>query len=209
MGTQAKDFSLGFTALSLRPELARIMAQAFGHSGTWSHVRADVLAGNSLQARTASSASRIERELRRRLSSLTLAQSKLLAIGSTDVCTCLAWLSVLKTTPFVFSFTASLLRQKLKDGDRCLRQSDYEGFFSDQSSIHPFLAALSSSTKAKLRSVLVNMLREIGILHRNGRENLLQRPVIPPEVQGVVVADDPRWLAGFLVPEHEIANAAP
>jgi hypothetical protein len=209
MTPQANPFSLGFTALGLRPELARIMAEAFTNEGTWQKAKIRVLAQNAFQVRTAKSGSRIETELRRRLSLLTTRQLQLLANGSLDCCSNLSWLSVLKTVPFAFAFASGFLRQKLEGGDPCLRLSDYEDFFLSQSSLHPFLAALSSSTKVKMRSVLLNMLRQTGILHRSGREDFLQRPVIPPEVHGVIFADDPRWLAGFLVPDQEIANSAP
>ncbi|MEY2598615.1 MAG: hypothetical protein RLZZ142_874 [Verrucomicrobiota bacterium] len=208
MLSPVKPFSLGFTALSLRPELTRIMAEAFTNEGTWQKAKTRVLTQNAFQARTAKSSSRIEAELRRRLSSLTPRQLELLAAGSLDCRSSLAWLSVLKTTPLAFAFASDFLRQKLEGGDRCLRLSDYEDFFLSQSSLHPFLAALSSSTKVKMRSVLLNMLRQTGILHRSAREDFLQRPVIPSEVYGVILADDPRWLAGFLVPEHEIVNSA-
>ena len=209
MPPPTKHFSLGFTALSLRPELCRTMAEAFSSEGSWQGAQAFVLSRNALQMRTATSASRIEIELRRRLSALTPQQLELLAAGSLDCRSSLAWLSVLKTTPLAFAFASDFLRQKLEGGDRCLRLSDYEDFFLSQSSLHPFLSALSASTKAKMRSVLLSMLRETGLLHRSGRENHLQRAVIPPEVHGAIVADDPRWLAGFLVPDQEIAKAAP
>jgi hypothetical protein len=208
MPPPANIFSLGFTALSLRPELARILAEAFTSQGTWGEAKTHVLSRNAFQSRSTTTAKRIECELRRRLSALTPRQIQLFAVGSMDCCASLAWLSVVKTTPFAFSFAAGLLRQKLEANDRCLRRSDYEDFFLDQSSLYPFLAALSASSKAKLRSVLLSMLRETTILIPIGREDSIQRPVIPAEVQSVILADDPHWLAGFLVPDPEIASLA-
>lgn len=209
MPTPANTFSIGFTALSLRPELTRIMAEAFASQGTWLGAKTRVLSSNAFQSRTASSAARTECELRRRLSALTPRQLQLLSVGSIDCCSSLAWLSVVKTTPFAFSFAAGLLRQKLEANDLCLRRSDYEDFFSEQASLYPFLTALSSSTKTKVRSVLLNMLRETAILIPKGQVDSIQRPVILSELQSVILADDPRWMAGFLVPDREIANAAP
>jgi len=206
MPPPSKNFSLGVTALSLRPELARIMADTFSKSSSWHEARSKIISSNAFQARTTTSASRIEIELRRRLSSLTPQQVQLLAAGSMDIGSSMAWLSVLKTTPFVFMFTTDILRQKLEASDCCLRRSDYEDFFSSQASMHPFLAGLSPSTKTKVRSVLCKMLRDIGILTSIARENFIQRPVIPTEAYEAILADDPRWLAGFLVPDADVAN---
>jgi hypothetical protein len=50
------------------------------------------------------------------------------------------------------------------------------------------------------------MLRDTGILVPAGRENLIQRPVLSPEVLRTILAEDPRWLAGFLVPDTELAS---
>ena len=201
-------FSLGFTALALRPELARIMAAAFLGTENSKAAKAQILGGNALQTRTGASAIRIESELRRRISSLTPPQLELLATSSLDICTSLSWLSLLKTTPFIMAFAADILRHKLQTLDHTLRRSDYENFFSSQSSLQSSLAELTPSTKAKVRSVLLNMLRESGILVACGGEDSIQRPLIPPEVTRVILADNPRWLAGFLVPDPEIANLA-
>ncbi len=64
-------YNLGFTAASLRLELARIVAEAYAATGDWEAAREHVLTHNALQARSASSAIRMERELHQRLRTLT------------------------------------------------------------------------------------------------------------------------------------------
>jgi hypothetical protein len=182
------------------------MAESFLKAGNWQDTRAQILASNAFQTRTPTSALRIERELRKRLSALTRPQLALLATASMDVCTSLCWLALLKTTPFVLAFAADVLRQKLDSGDPILRRSDYENFFSSQIILHSRLGTLTASTQAKIRSVLLSMLRDTGILVPAGRENLIQRPVLSPEVLRTILAEDPRWLAGFLVPDTELAS---
>lgn len=66
-----QPYSLSFTAASLRPELARVVAEHFLNLGDWDLVKRDILATNALQARTPSSGLRLERELRQRLMALT------------------------------------------------------------------------------------------------------------------------------------------
>ena len=77
-------YNLGFTAASLRLELARIVAEARAATGDWEAAREHVLTHNALQARSASSAIRMERELRQRLRTLTDEQLRLLISAPTD-----------------------------------------------------------------------------------------------------------------------------
>jgi len=72
------SYHLSFTAASLRPELARIVAETFLTVGDWALVKERILSTNALQCRTASSAVRLESEMRQRLETLTCNQMVLL-----------------------------------------------------------------------------------------------------------------------------------
>ena len=206
MSTPAHAYPLGFASLALRPELARIVAHAFLTQGDWAAAKRHVLSSNALQTRTASTAKRVEQELRRRIQSLTRPQLALLATAPLDTCVALAWLAVLKTTPFVLAFTADILRQKLDAADPVLRPSDYENFFASQAIAHPALQQRTPQTKVKIRSVLFSMLREVGILLSLGKEDTVQRPPLPEEVRTSLLEENPRWLAGFLVSDAELCT---
>jgi len=199
-------YPLGFASLALRPELARIVAHALLSHGDWATTKRHVLSTNALQARTASTAKRIEQELRRRLQSLTRSQLELLASAPLDTCSALAWLAVLKTTPFILAFTANVLRDKLDASDPVLRPSDYENFFASQAIAHPALQQRTPQTKVKIRSVLFSMLRDVGILVPLAKEEAVQRPPLPEEVRTCILKDNPRWLAGFLVSDAELCT---
>ena len=199
-----QQISLSFTAASLRPELLRVVAEAYVQTGSWESAKGKVLASNSLQARTPSSAKRMERELRQRLMRLTPAEIDLAAHGIVEERTAIAWLAALKTSSFIHAFASEVLRGKLSSLDPVLRASDYEAFFENQSAVHPEILALTASSRTKVRTVLLTMLREAGIGQRFGRELRIQRPIIPPSVFAALLADSPHWLAGFLVAESEI-----
>ena len=146
-------YNLGFTAASLRLELARIVAEAYAATGNWEAAREHVLTHNALQARSASSAIRMERELRQRLRTLTDAQLRLLTSAPSDSAMAMAWLSVCKFSAFIFDFAVEVLRAKLDLLDPVLRPSDYEAFVTARGLEHPELGELSPSTQTKIRSV--------------------------------------------------------
>lgn len=199
-------YSLSFTAASLRPELARIMAEIYLDFGEWEQTKKRVIIENALQSRTSSSAVRMEREFRQRLQTLTQRQIEILAAATLDIRTAIAWLSVLKHSAFVFDFAAEVLRAKLENLDAVFRPSDYENFFHAKSVSHPELASLKPATLTKIQRVLKTMLREVGILGQSPKDNSLRRPSLPTEVLEAILADNRTWLAGFLLPDNEIAS---
>lgn len=200
-------YNLTFTAASLRPELARIVAEIHLETGcNWELTKKRVITENALQSSAPSSAVRMEREFRQRIKTLTHPQIELLATASTEVRLSIAWLSVLKQSAFVFDFVSEVLRAKLENHDAVLRHSDYENFFHAKSVAHPELISLQPVTQTKVQRVLKTMLREIGILGQSPKDNSLCRPYITQDVMDAIVADDRRWLAGFLVPDYEIAS---
>lgn len=204
------SYNLSFTAASLRPELTRILAEQYLAAGRdWEAARQRVLTTNALQARSARSAKILESELRHRLATLSEAQLTLLAEATADDRAALAWLAAMKRSRFLFDFAAEVLRDKLAARDPVLRPSDYEGFAEAKAVAHPELARLAPSSRKKVRGTLLHMLREAGLLSgrtsRNGALGSAQRPVLSPAVRESIAADDPRWLAGFLVPDPEIA----
>ena len=159
-----QPYRLSFTAASLRPELARVVAEHYLILGDWQVVKREILASNALQARTPSSGLRLERELRQRLMTLTPEQLRLLSNGSADERSAMSWLAMLKYNAFVFEFAAETLRDKLAARDATLRPSDYEAFIDSKATAHPELSALKESSRKKVRTVLRRMLTEAGLL---------------------------------------------
>ena len=77
-----RRYSMSFTAASLRPELARIVAETYLESGDWDEARRRILDDNLLQARSRGSAVRMEGEIRQRLQTLTREQLEVAAGAS-------------------------------------------------------------------------------------------------------------------------------
>jgi len=204
--TVQAEYNLSFTAASLRPELARIVAECYLKLGSWDLTKDHVLRSNALQCRSTSSAVRLERELRRRLMRLTEDELAILAGENADDRAAIAWLATLKHTPLAFEFATEVLREKLAMHDRVLRRSDYEAFLDSKSLIHSGLNHLKASSRSKIKQVLLLMLSEAGLLSVGTALGTIQRPVLSSAVLRAIKADRPRWLAGFLFSDAEIGG---
>ena len=102
-----------------------------------------------------------------------------------------------------------MLRAKLDLLDPVLRPSDYEAFVTARGPKHPELGELSPSTQTKIRTVLMTMLREVKFLTPDRRNFMIEKPIYSPDVLAAILADHPRWLAGFLVPDAEMMSLTP
>ncbi|MCI0392586.1 MAG: DUF1819 family protein [Acidobacteria bacterium] len=209
MVSNTAPYNLGFTAASLRPELARIVAEYFLVERDWKKTKDHILSTNALQCRSASSAVRLERELRQRLGTLTEEQLIVLAQSTAEDRAAMAWLATCKHATFAFEFAAEPLRDKLAEHDPILRLSDYETYVEIKAVAHPELMKLSSSSKIKIRQILLQMLSEADLVDEGTALGTIQRPILSPVALHAIISDDPRWLAGFLVPDHEIGGLSP
>ena len=157
MPVASTTYNLNFTAASLRPELARIIAECYLAVGNWAEAKDRVLASNALQCRSAASSIRLERALRQRLQTLNHEQINLLAQGTAEDRAAIAWLAACKHIPFVFEFATEILREKLVSYDPVLRNSDYEAYVESKALLHPEIGRLTATSKNKVRQVLLRM----------------------------------------------------
>lgn len=193
---------MGFTAASLRPELARTIAERYLSTNDWMQTRSSVLSTNALQNRATASAERQEREIRQRLQRLTPQQIALLASGNAEDRAALSWLAAAKQIQFAFNFASITLTEKLAEYDTLLRYADFQSFLDSEALSHPQLSNLAPSSIAKLRQVLLRMLKEVGIIseiHPNSGLGKIHRPILSNSVLNVIDSDNARWLAAFLL----------
>lgn len=198
-------YRLSFTSASLRPDLARIAADAYLACGTWAGARQQVLTDNAFQSRTKRSLQRMEREIRTRLEHLTKDQISLLAEGTSEERAAMAWLAATKYATLIKEFAADVLRSKLAGFDSVLRPSDYSNFIAARLPSHPELGELTESSSRKIRNVLLLMLTEAGMIREENGELRITRPVQTQRVIDCIVADDAQFLAGFLCSDEGIA----
>ena len=98
--------------------------------------------------------------------------------------------------------TQTLLTEKLDGPDPVLRRSDMAAFYEVCEREHPELGALAPSSSQKVRSALLQMIRDAGLLlgkaGKGGMLGTVQRPLLSPQVQELLMQDDPALLSGFL-----------
>ena len=210
--SSASRYCLSFTAAGLRPELAAVIAGIHVQEGDWSRTRAAVLDRNALQTRSVSTGKRLESELRQRLQQLTPSQLALLANGSRDDRLAMAWLGVIKRIQITLELTREVLAAKLSSQDPVLRRSDMASFYDGCERLHPELGALSLSSQQKVRSALLKMLRDAGLLAgkagKGGSLGTVQRPSLSLQAQQLVLEDNPALLSGFLLTPPASSTAA-
>lgn len=208
MYLNSKPYNLGFTAGTLRPDLARIVAGVYTQQGDWAKTKDEVMKNNLLQYETIGSAKRMELEMRSRLMTLNKQQIAYLAEASTDDAVAIAWLAACKRIPFVHDFAVEVLREKLAHQDTALRHSDYEHYLTLKRSEHPELNKLTELSKSKTKQVMYKMLAEAGITHEvAGQDNpIIQRPPLSYPVTELIVNDDRTWLRAFLIPDNELSS---
>lgn len=201
-------YNLGFTAGTLRPDLARVVAGVYKHHRDWEKTKEAILRDNLLQYERFGSAKRMEVEMRSRLIKLTEDQLDFLSDASTDDAVAITWLAACKSIPFVHDFAVDVLREKLAHQDTALRHSDYEHYLTLKRGEHPELNKLTELSKSKTKQVMYKMLAEAGITHEApGQDDpVLQRAPLPYAVAELIVQDDRTWLRAFLIPDNELSS---
>lgn len=147
----------------------------------------------------------MEREIRQRLELLKQDHLVLLAGGTSEERAAMAWLAAIKYAALVWEFASDVLRSKLTTFDTVLRPSDYTNFIAARLPSHPELEAITESSRRKIRRFLLLMLMEAGLLKKGKGGHQIMRPVLTQGVIDRIVADNPRYLTGFLWTDEEIA----
>lgn len=200
------DSHFSFTAASLRPELCALVAECRLRLEDWQAAKSAVLSKNILQCRSAASGVRLERELRQRLQYLTPDQLQVLATSHSEDRAHMAWLAAVKRYRFLLDFAASVLRAKLEIHDPILRASEYNAYMGSQIATLPGLGKLKPSSLTKIRTVMLLMLREAGLLLPGEDLGCIKRPLLSPQLVTTLRAEHPTFLAAFLVPDSEISS---
>ena len=181
------QYVLSFTAGGLLYHESVVVAEALQRSGfVWESTTNDVLTGNLLQSRTQSTAKRKLREVRQRLEELTADQMKLFLLGTRLDQRLLLWLACCLRYQLLADFAQEVLRAKFLTLDISIQSIDVENFFESKLLWHDELESLTPTTKNKLQTVIMRMLREAGLVTNEG---IIQSPLMSEDLIAVLRSD--------------------
>ena len=144
--------------------------------------------------RKTSSARRSIREIVNRLKRLSADELALFTEGDRSEQAALLWLAACRAYRFIGEFAVEVLRDRYLSLRIDLSYDDFNAFLSAKEEWSPKLAALSGSTRAKLRAVLFRLMREAEILSQDDR---ILGAILSPRVLAVIQAGNPEELNYF------------
>lgn len=153
--------------------------------------------------RKASSARRSIREIVNRLKRLSSDELTLLIEGERSEQTALLWLAACRAYRFIAEFAVEVLSDRFLSLRTTLTYDDFDAFLSAKEEWSPKLAALSVSTRAKLRAVLFRLMREAEIL---SQDNGILGAMLSPRVLAVIQAANPDELRYFPGAERQVGR---
>lgn len=194
---------MSFTAGSLFLRESVEVAKLFLIHQNWKAVREIAFKQNLIQSRTASSATRLCREICQRLQELNESQLKILSEGSMQEQQQILWVAVCRHHRFIHDFAAEVIREKYAQLNLHLHTEDYDAFFNAKAAWHDELEHLTESTRKKLRQVVFRMLREAGLLTK---QNVINPVTLTPRVAQAVADKSPDGLRIFPLSDKDITE---
>lgn len=195
-------YTFSFTGASALIAETLVIAEEYERLKDWDKVQKSLLDNNLLNKVKHATFKREFREIKKRLSLLTLAQIQLMISGSHDDAKAMILLSLAKTYTFLEDFILEVLRNKYTLFDTVLTEADYTRFFNAKSLSNSELNQISETTAKKVKQVIFKLLEQVGLISmaKNGR---IIKPVLSKQALEVIILDDPAMLGSFLFSNEE------
>jgi len=161
------SYKLSFTAVGLALADSIKVAEVFFSCNEWTATRRLLRENNILQSRTISRDKRVIQELTMRLSQLTPEQLLLLIEGSLEEQKLVLWFVLCKTYTFIRDFAMEVLHQKFLIMEKFVTSNDVNAFFLRKLDTRLELEKITESTKLKILSQIVHMMREANLVNAN------------------------------------------
>lgn len=187
-------YPLSFTSGGLLVREAAVVAPLYMREQDWCKVRGSIEEANLLQSRTRSSGVRLAREVVQRLAVLTDAELELLLDATPTERGHLLWAAACRRYALIGEFAEEVLRERFLLLAPRLEHDDFDSFLRGKALWHHELGDLRESTRLKLRATLFRMLREAGLLAKDGR---ILRAVLSDRVAEALEARKPSDLRFF------------
>jgi hypothetical protein len=140
---------------------------------------------NLLQKKTPASAIRHANLIRARMQTMPVAALTLVASGSQEVATQLAFASALKHSALLTDFMRAVVASHHRRLELVIARREWDTFLSECMARDPAVESWTASTRAKLFQVIVNMLVEAHYLE-SGKTLKLRTPSLHPQVRALL-----------------------
>jgi len=198
-------YVLSFTAANLAVQQSLVIAHKFQETRDWQITKMQIQEHNLLQARTKSALIRLNRELIGRLQTLHASQIELLCSGSPEEQRQVLWLAVCKRYAFIREFAVEVIHEKFARGDLYLTDFDYISFYNSKADWHPELETITESTRKKVRSTMLFMLRQAHLTTPRGE---IIPAIFSPQARQALDLDAPMSYLIFPAPYSVPQEAA-
>ena len=193
--------SFGTGGLYINESVAIARLHAAGDD--WEATVIDAQGTGAFPVRKGSSARRSIREIVNRLKRLSSDELALLIESGRSEQAALLWLAACRAYRFIAEFAVEVISDRFLSLRTTLTYDDFDAFLSAKEEWSPKLAALSVSTRAKLRAVLFRLMREAEIL---SQDNRILEAMLSPRVLAAIQTGNPDELRYFPGAERQVGR---
>ena len=197
----SEQYVLSFTAGGLLYHESIIVAEIYCKSRDWNETTSQINDQNLLQSRVQSTTTRKLREICARLQGLTSPQIELLVYGSRTEQNLLLWLACCKRYQLLADFAQEILHDKFIRLDLTISLIEVGNFVETKSVWHEELENLKESTRTKLVTVMMRMLREAELI---SNDQVIRPQLMSPQLARVIAADSFELFNIYPVAESDV-----
>lgn len=169
----------------------------------WDATAARAREAGAFQVRKASSAQRSIREIVNRLRWLSDDELGVFVEAERSEQAALLWLAACRAYRFIGEFAVEVLNERFLSFRTAVTHDDFDTFLAAKAEWSPKLAALSTTTHAKLRAVLFRLMREAEILSPDDR---ILGSILSRRVLALIHSGDANELRFFPGAERQIGG---
>lgn len=195
--------SFGTGGLFLNESVA--IVRLYQELGDWTAVKKAADRQGVIPFPKKASVDRSVREIANRLEVLNADEIDLLCHGDYADQLSVIWLALCRGYRFIGEFAVELLSERFLSYRTHVAYDDFDAFYLAKAEWEPELEAISTSTRGKLRQILFRLMREAGILNREGH---ICRALLSPSFMALMARSDPHELRYFPGAELDRQGAA-
>ncbi|MDD4419075.1 MAG: DUF1819 family protein [Bacteroides graminisolvens] len=202
-----KHYNFSFTAgAALLQETVTIAQTLLETNFDWDKTKQEINNNNLLQKDKRQTSTRQFSLVKFRLEQLSKQQIKMLCSESMPDKKIMVILSIIKSHPLVFDFIAETIRSKYFAFDYKLTYADYNAFINEKQAEHPELNSITEGTGKKIRQMVFKILEQTELID-SVKSGTIKKPYVSPQLEQVIVKDNPFLLAALLYNNEEIILA--